>query len=104
LCAVSGIERGIEIAAPVHDAFLVVAPLDKLSADVAAIHTAMAEAPGIVLDGFELRSDAKLIPYPDRFMDESRGRAMWERVMRLIGGCNSQATRGWGTPGLCRRE
>jgi hypothetical protein len=94
-----GIERGIEIAAPVHDAFLIVASLDRLSADVAAMQAAMAEASRIVLDGFELRSDAKLIHYPDRFMDESRGRVMWERVLRLVGGCNSQATTDRGTSG-----
>jgi hypothetical protein len=44
---------------------------------------AMREASRIVLDGFELGSDAKLIRYPDRYMDE-RGTVMWERVMKLV--------------------
>jgi DNA polymerase I len=76
-------ERGIEICAPVHDAVLICAPLDRLDADVAGMRTAMAEASRIVLDGFELRTDAKLVRYPDRYMDP-RGRVMWDRVNHLV--------------------
>ena len=43
----------------------------------------MREASHIVLDGFELGTDAKVVRYPDRYMDE-RGTAMWQRVMKLI--------------------
>ena len=43
----------------------------------------MAEASRIVLDGFEIRTDAKIVRYPDRYMDP-RGQVMWDRVMRLI--------------------
>ena len=76
-------ERGIEVCAPVHDAVLICAPLDRLDADVARMQDAMREASRIVLDGFELGTDAKVIRYPDRYMDE-RGTTMWERVMKLI--------------------
>jgi hypothetical protein len=79
-----GIERGVEICAPVHDAFLICAPLDRLGADVAAMQAHMAEASRVVLDGFELRSDAKLVRYPDRYMDEGRGRIMWDKVMGIL--------------------
>ena len=58
-------ERGIEVCAPVHDALLICAPLDRLDADIAAMRAAMAEASRIVLGGFELRTDC-----PDVF-DES---------------------------------
>jgi hypothetical protein len=43
----------------------------------------MAEASRIVLDGFELGTDVKIVRYPDRYMDE-RGVIMWKRVMKLI--------------------
>ena len=76
-------ERGIEVCAPVHDAVLICAPLDRLDADVARMQDAMREASRIVLDGFELGTDAKIVRYPDRYMDE-RGATMWERVMKLI--------------------
>jgi DNA polymerase I len=79
-----GTEQGIDVCAPVHDAVLICAPLDRLEADVARMQQAMAEASRIVLDGFELGTDAKVITYPDRYMDE-RGVVMWDRVMKLIG-------------------
>jgi DNA polymerase I len=76
-------ERGIEVCAPVHDAILICAPLDRLEADVARTREAMAEASRIVLGGFEIRTDVKLVRYPVRFMDK-RGTVMWQRVMDLI--------------------
>jgi hypothetical protein len=76
-------ERGIEVCAPVHDAVLICAPLDRLEDDIAGMRKAMAEASRIVLAGFELRSDAMRVLYPDRFKDP-RGIAMWGKVMGLI--------------------
>jgi DNA polymerase I len=76
-------ERGIEVCAPVHDAVLICAPLERLDADVVRMQDAIREASRIVLDGFELGTDAKIIRYPDRYMDE-RGGVMWDRVMNLI--------------------
>jgi DNA polymerase-1 len=76
-------EAGLEVCAPVHDALLLAAPLARLQEDVACLRACMAEASRIVLDGFEIGTDAKLIRWPDRFMSE-RGIEMWERVMRLL--------------------
>lgn len=78
-----GTERGIEICAPVHDAVLICAPIDRLETDVARMQDAMREASTIVLGGFELGTDANIIEYPNRFSDE-RGAVMWARVMSLI--------------------
>ena len=76
-------EQGIEVCAPVHDAVLIYAPMERLDADVARMGDAMREASRVVLDGFELGTDAEIIRYPDRYAD-SRGAAMWKRVMDLI--------------------
>jgi hypothetical protein len=76
-------ERGIEVCAPVHDAFLICSPLDRLDADVARMREVMAEASRIVLGGFELHTDATVIRYPERYSD-ARGAVMWDRVMGLI--------------------
>jgi hypothetical protein len=78
-----GTERGIEICAPVHDALLICAPLDRLEHDIAGMQTAMAEASRIVLGGFELRTDVMRVRHPDRFCDP-RGTRMWEQVIGLI--------------------
>jgi hypothetical protein len=76
-------EWGIEVCAPVHDAVLICAPLDRLDAVVARMQDAMREASRIVLNGFELRTDATVVRHPDRYMDE-RGTVMWSRVMALL--------------------
>jgi DNA polymerase-1 len=76
-------ERGIEVCAPVHDAVLITAPLDRLDADIARTQACMAEASRIVLDGFEIRTDVKRVNYPDRYADP-RGAVMWDRVVGLI--------------------
>jgi len=78
-----GTEQGIEVCAPVHDAVLICAPLERLDADVVRMQEAMFEASRIVLNGFELGTDAKIVRYPDRYMDE-RGSLMWDRVTKLI--------------------
>ena len=43
----------------------------------------MTEASRIVLDGFELTTDAEVVRWPARYMDEKRGRVMWVRVLKL---------------------
>jgi len=82
-------ERGVEVCAPVHDAVLIAAPLDRLDQDVAAMQTAMREASAVVLGGFELGSEASMTRHPDRYMD-ARGAIMWDRIMRLLDEKESQ--------------
>jgi DNA polymerase-1 len=62
---------------------LICAPLERLEGDVARMQEAMREASRIVLDGFELGTDAQIVRYPGLYMDE-RGTVMWNRVMDLI--------------------
>jgi hypothetical protein len=76
-------ERGIEVCAPVHDAFLICAPLERLDEDIARMRQAMAEASRAVLDGFEIGTDVSITRFPDRFMDD-RGKVMWTRVLDLL--------------------
>jgi len=77
-------ERDIEVCAPVHDAILICAPFDRLEAEIAAARRAMAEASRVVLSGFELATDVKIVRWPDRYMDP-RGAVMWGRVQQLLG-------------------
>lgn len=76
-------EAGIRVCAPVHDALLIEAPLQDLDDAVEATRDQMARASRIVLDGFEVRTEADLIPYPRRYSDR-RGDAMWAMVMRAL--------------------
>jgi len=78
-----GTEQGIKICAPVHDAILIEAPCDELEEKISATQKVMADASAIVLNGFRLRSEAKIVRYPERYMDE-RGLKMWQTVWSII--------------------
>jgi hypothetical protein len=76
-------ERGIAVCCPVHDAVLIEAPAERIEETVADAQTAMREASELVLDGFALRTDAKIVRHPDRYMDP-RGADLWERVTGML--------------------
>ena len=76
-------EGGIRVCAPVHDAVLIEAPLERLERDIAAMQEAMRQASQVVLSGFELSTEAEVVRYPDRYSDP-RGTVMWNRVMGFI--------------------
>ena len=73
----------LRICAPVHDALLIELSVDELESDLAKAQGLMRLASQAVLGDFELGSDAKVVCYPDRYMDE-RGQVMWDSVMSLI--------------------
>src|SRR5262249_39980389 len=66
-------ERGLRVIAPVHDAIAIEAPAGSVGEAVVQLQACMAEASRAVLDGFELRSDAEVVLWPERYRDE-RGR------------------------------
>jgi DNA polymerase-1 len=83
LAACLGVERGVQVAAPIHDAFLICAPLNKLDDDIATMSNAMREAAKVVLGGFEVDVEVKKVIWPNRYADP-RGRVMWEKIMMLL--------------------
>jgi hypothetical protein len=82
-------ERGVTVCCPVHDALLVEGPAEDIDAVVSQTQRAMREASELVLPGFPLRTDVKVVRHPARYTDE-RGRRMWDTVWGLLAG---------GTPG-----
>ena len=83
LAACLATERGIVVCCPVHDAFLIEGDADDIDNATARMQEAMREASELVLPGFPLRSDAKIVRYPDRYSDD-RGSQMWETVNGLL--------------------
>ena len=77
-------EAGIRVCAPVHDAVLIEAPLEELEARVQQAQDLMIEASRQVLGGFTLTTDADIYRYPERYRDEERGGAFWDKVMGLL--------------------
>jgi hypothetical protein len=95
--------RGLRLLAPVHDALLLEAPLERIEADAAVLQELMRRASRIVLnsspDGpHELRTDVKFVRYPERYSDE-RGDAIWARVMDLLAEYRRQQTAAAGIVG-----
>lgn len=79
-----GTERGVEIVAPIHDAVLVCAPVDRLDDDIATMREAMREASVAVLRGFELQTEIEFTArYPDRYRDK-RGVEMWRKAIQHL--------------------
>ncbi len=76
-------ERGIGLCCPIHDAVMVEGPTNTIEQTVATAQLAMREASAIVLGGFQLETDAEIVSYPNRYMDE-RGTAMWASVLSIL--------------------
>jgi DNA polymerase I len=88
LAYVWGTRHGLTLIAPVHDAVLLESPEDRIEQDVALMREIMRRASRVIFNStvdetFELRTDAKIIRYPDRFTD-SRGTKLWEIVLKLL--------------------
>jgi DNA polymerase I len=77
------VEAGVKVCAPVHDAILIEAPMDELEYAICTTQALMADVSALVLDGFRLRSDAKVIKHPERYMAE-RGTQMWDTVWDIL--------------------
>jgi DNA polymerase I-like protein with 3'-5' exonuclease and polymerase domains len=80
--------HGIKLLAPVHDAVLIEAPIERIEADVAIMREIMRRASPIVLNAdpsgtHELRTDSTIIRYPERYSDK-RGAQIWGKVLQLL--------------------
>jgi hypothetical protein len=83
LAACLATERGLTVCAPVHDAFLIEADASEIAGDAARMQDAMRDASALVLPGFSLRSEAKVVRHPDRYADP-RGERFWATVGALL--------------------
>jgi hypothetical protein len=59
---------------------MVEAPVDEIDATVARTQQLMGQASRDLLRGFEVGTDAEIVRFPDRYM-EDRGRKIWDPVM-----------------------
>jgi hypothetical protein len=83
-----GARHGIKLVAPVHDAVMIEAPLERIDADVALMREIMRRASRVVLNAspsgtHELRTDVSIVRYPDRYMDK-RGENFWRQVLEQL--------------------
>ena len=66
-----------------HDAVLIEAGAEEIDEAVEGMQSAMREASELVLGTFTLRSDAKVVRHPDRYMDP-RGEEFWRVVIGIL--------------------
>jgi DNA polymerase-1 len=78
-----GVEQGVQIIGPVHDAVLVECAPKQLREAITTIQSCMRQASEVVLDGFEVRTDYRIVLYPQRYRDP-RGEDMWRTTQRLL--------------------
>lgn len=83
-------EAGLSVCAPVHDAVLIEAEDTSIDAVVDRARAMMSTASRIVLGGFEIRTDARIVRYPDRFEDP-RGAGMWQKVTAILADIQSRS-------------
>ena len=85
LAANRAIAEGIFVCCPIHDAFLIMAPIDRITADTIRMQEIMAWASRQVLGGPQIRSEARIFKHP-RFFNKvkKKARSMWHKVRREL--------------------
>jgi hypothetical protein len=79
------VEAGVQVDAMIHDALVVEAPAEEIDTVTARTQEIMCEAGRQLLNGFELKTDALVIRYPDRFADvEEDDAEMWSMTLRML--------------------
>jgi DNA polymerase I len=90
LAAIAAHEAGIRIAAPVHDAFWITAPLPELDDAIATMTKIMVRA-GKAVTGFDIAVEVSaVVRYQQCFGDlrksDAKGQAMWTEIKDLVRG------------------
>jgi DNA polymerase-1 len=75
--------RGIEIVAPIHDAFVVQCGVQDVEDVSVALNRLMRDASAVVLRGYELPTEQQIIRPGGRYFDK-RGKTMWDTVCGLL--------------------
>ncbi len=83
VAAIAVTEAGIAVAAPIHDALLIQAPVGELDEVVQQVQQLMAQAGAAILGGQPLRTDVKVVLPPARYEDP-KGVHMWRVVMGAL--------------------
>ena len=88
LAAVFASEKGVRIAAPVHDAFLITASTAEIEEQVQTMRQAMNHACQYIFDGevipTSIGDGSGPVHYPDRFY-EPGGEKMWNQITNILG-------------------
>ena len=76
-------KESIAVSAVVHDAFLVLDRAESILETAKKTQKLMTEASRIILNGFELKTDAEVFIHPKRFPEE-RGEEVWNMLQHQL--------------------
>jgi DNA polymerase I len=74
------LEEGVSLCAMVHDAVLIEDSIENIEKTVEVVKSCWRKASEVVLDGFTLDADAKIIKHPEVFRE---GVEMWRLLLQL---------------------
>jgi DNA polymerase family A len=99
IATIAATEAGIAVCASVHDAFWILAPLDRLEGTVEDMRDIMVRAGAAVTGGLPITASIKArvlwpLSYGDSRKPTAKGAAMWAEVRGLLGGELSQQVGG----------
>lgn len=80
IAAMAMVEHGLPVAAPIHDAFLLVCPKHKVKEMTDLAQRLMVEASQVVLNGPSCRVEVKCFAAGERYSDP-KGEAMFHRIL-----------------------
>jgi hypothetical protein len=81
LATIDIIDKGLELCAIIHDAFMILSPANHIDPDMGVLSGCMRRASCVVLKGFELRIDPKVIAHPHRYEADERSRQQWDDLI-----------------------
>jgi hypothetical protein len=85
LAAIRAVAEGLFVCCPIHDAFLIMAPIERIAVDTEHMREIMCWASSQVTGGRRLRCDVKTFRHP-RFFNKvkKKARVMWHEVRREL--------------------
>jgi DNA polymerase I-like protein with 3'-5' exonuclease and polymerase domains len=91
LAAIAAYEVGIRICAPVHDAFVIMAPVNELDDAISTMTRIMMKASTVVTGGLEIPVEKSFeVRWPDCLGDvrkeKAKGQALWTEIKGLAQG------------------
>jgi DNA polymerase-1 len=91
LAAIAGLEAGIRICCPIHDAFAIMAPLSELGDAIETMARIMVRASAVITGGLEIPVEKSFeVRWPDCLGDvrkpKAKGQALWIEIRDLVRG------------------
>lgn len=83
ICMILSQERGFNICAPVHDAFLIEVSTENSESDIRLFQNLMTEAGSLLFENVKLRTEAETFAYPTPYWSE-KGRPMWNHFHSFL--------------------